>query len=268
MAAPPLPPTAWRPMPTEPAFLCAERVSYAYGSESPTVQDASLRLQAGAFHCLVGRSGCGKTTLLKLAAGLLLPTAGTVRIDGGPVTGPSQKVGFVFQTPSLLEWLTVLDNVLLPISLKRPVLAADRQAAADLLDLTGIAAHAHRYPRQLSGGQQSRAALARALVISPPALLMDEPFAALDAITREELQDDLLRLTRQRRTTVLFVTHDIAEAVYLGTHVSVMERGGIRFTMPVDLPTAHGAETRYDARFSALCHEIRTAMAAPGESAA
>lgn len=255
-------------MQTDPPFLHAERVSYAYGSEPPTVHGADLALQAGAFHCLVGRSGCGKTTLLKLAAGLLLPTAGMVRIDGAPVLSPSQKVGFVFQTPSLLEWLPVLDNVLLPISLKRPVRTADREAAAELLDMMGIGQHAARFPRQLSGGQQSRAALARALVTSPPALLMDEPFAALDAITREELQDDLLRLTRQRQTTVLFVTHDIAEAVYLGTHVSIMDQGRIRRTLPIDLPAVHGAETRYDARFSALCHDIRTAMAGPLEATA
>lgn len=267
-ALPPLP-TAWLTMPIDTAFLCAERVSFAYGSEPPTVVEAELALKAGDFHCLVGRSGCGKTTLLKLAAGLLLPTSGTIRLDGAPVLSPSQQVEFVFQTPSLLEWLTVLDNVLLPISLKRTVRPTDRTAAAELLELVGIQEHASRYPRQLSGGQQSRAALARALVTAPPALLMDEPFAALDAITREELQDDLLRLTRQRQTTVLFVTHDIAEAVYLGTHVSVMEQGRLRFTTPADFPPEQGAEVRYDPRFSRLCLNIRTAMTGrPAEAAA
>ena len=245
-----------------------EQVTYAYPGEGPTVEQADLALSPGAFHCLVGRSGCGKTTLLKLAAGLLLPTAGSVRIEGEPLAGPSQKIGFVFQTPSLLEWLPVLDNVLLPISLKRRVRPADRETARELLTLVGIGDYGHRYPRQLSGGQQSRAALARALVTAPPALLMDEPFAALDAMTREELQDDLLRLTRERGTTVLFVTHDIAEAVYLGTDVSVMEQGHIRFSLPVDLPGLQGAESRYHPRFTALCHEIRAAMGMHREAAA
>jgi NitT/TauT family transport system ATP-binding protein len=200
--------------------------------------------------------------LLKLVAGLLLPTSGAVLIDGNAVTAPSQNVGFVFQTPSLLEWLTVLENVLLPISLKRSVRAADREVAAELLELTGIHEHIHRHPWQLSGGQQSRAALARALITAPAALLMDEPFAALDAITREELQDDLLRLTMTRKTTVLFVTHDIAEAVYLGSQVAVMDRGRIAHAKPVDLPRPHGADIRYDQDFNGYCQDIRLAMAA------
>ena len=247
-------------MPTDARFLSIENVSYAYPGEGPTVNRADLTLAPGDFHCLVGRSGCGKTTLLKLAAGLLLPTAGNVRIEGEPLTGPSQKIGFVFQAPSLLEWQSVLDNVLLPISLHRRVRPADRHRAAELLALVGIGDYGYRYPRQLSGGQQSRAALARALVTAPPALLMDEPFAALDAMTREELQDDLLRLTRKRGTTVLFVTHDIAEAAYLGTHVSMMERGRIGRTFAIDLPERHGAESRYNPRFTAICHDIRAAM--------
>jgi NitT/TauT family transport system ATP-binding protein len=255
-------------MPTDPPFLTIKQATYAYPGEGVTVERADLALLPGAFHCLVGRSGCGKTTLLKLAAGLLLPTAGDIRIAGQPLGGPSAKVGFVFQTPSLLEWLSVLDNVLLPISLHRRITPADRDRAGALLALMGITSHRDRYPRQLSGGQQSRAALARALVTEPPALLMDEPFAALDAITREELQDDLLRLTRERGTTVLFVTHDIAEAVYLGNVVSVMERGRIDRIFAIDLPARHGAESRYDPCFTALCHDIRAAMAPTAEAAA
>lgn len=256
-------------MPTDAApFIEIEQATYAYPGEGPTVERAHLALAPGDFHCLVGRSGCGKTTLLKLAAGLLLPQSGAVRIAGAALAGPSRQVGFVFQTPSLLEWRTVLDNVLLPVSLHRRVTAADRRRALDLLALMGIGDYAHRHPRQLSGGQQSRAALARALVTEPPALLMDEPFAALDAITREELQDDLLRLTRERGTTVLFVTHDIAEAVYLATDVSVMDGGRIGRTFPVGLPDRHGVESRYDPQFTALCHDIRAALALPGERAA
>jgi NitT/TauT family transport system ATP-binding protein len=251
-----------RPMPTETPFLAIKQASFAYGSDTAVVSQVDWTIPTGAFHCLVGRSGCGKTTLLKLAAGLLQPTSGSVLIDGSAVTAPSQNVGFVFQTPSLLEWLTVLENVLLPISLKRSVTAADRETAAELLELTGIQEHIHRHPQQLSGGQQSRAALARALITAPAALLMDEPFAALDAITREELQDDLLRLTTMRQTTVLFVTHDIAEAVYLGGHVAIMDRGRIAHARPINLPRPHGADIRYDQDFNGYCHDIRLAMAA------
>ncbi len=249
-------------------FLDLDGVAYAYGDDPPTVTGVDLRVPAGAFHCLVGRSGSGKTTLLKLAAGLLRPGAGAARIQGAPIDGPAPAVGFVFQTPSLLEWRTVLDNVLLPISLKRQVTAADRAAAHAALERIGIGGHAQRYPGQLSGGQQSRTALARALITEPPALLMDEPFAALDAITREGLQDDLLRLAEDRRTTVLFVTHDIAEAVYLGDHVSVMERGRIAFDMPVALDRPRAVDIRYDPGFNALCRDIRRQMAAASRMAA
>ena len=252
-------------MSTEPPFLSIDQASFAFGDEAPVVDAVDWTIPAGAFHCLVGRSGSGKTTLLKLAAGLLAPTSGAVRIQGEAVDAPSQKVGFVFQTPSLLEWLSVLENVLLPISLKRSARPADREAAVELLKLVGIEDHRDRYPRQLSGGQQSRAALARALVTQPPALLMDEPFAALDAITREELQDDLLRLAALRQTTILFVTHDLAEAVYLGDHVAVMDRGRIPFGAAVDLAKPRSPDIRYDPRFNALCQDIRKAMASQDE---
>lgn len=241
-------------------FLSLRQVAFAYQGEAPILERITLSLAPGDFHCLVGRSGCGKTTLLKCAAGLLRPTSGSVQIDGKPLSGPSRNVGFVFQTPSLLEWRTVLDNVLLPISLHRRVTPSDRDHAANLLAQMGIADHAGRYPQQLSGGQQSRVALARALVTEPPALCMDEPFAALDAITREELQDDLRQLTRSQGTTVLFVTHDIAEAVTLASHVSIMEAGQITRSLKIDLPTPRGANARHDPKATDLCHEIRVAL--------
>jgi len=237
-----------------------EKVGYAYAGSAPVVRSVDWSVPTGEFHSLIGRSGCGKTTLLKLAAGLLLPTSGVVRMQGDIVDSPSRHVGFVFQTPSLLEWLTVRDNVLLPISLRGAVTQANRDLAMELLELVGIASHANRYPQQLSGGQQSRAALARALVTSPPALLMDEPFAALDAITREELQDDLLHLTKLRNSTVLFVTHDIAEAVYLSDRVAVMEDGAMSYSAAIDLAGHRDGETRYAPSFSATCREIRSAM--------
>ena len=250
-------------MSTEAPFISMEQVSYAYAGSAAVVRSIDWTVPTGEFHSLIGRSGCGKTTLLKLAAGLLHPSSGVVRLQGDVVDAPSRHVGFVFQTPSLLEWSTVMDNVLLPVSLRGTVTRADQDMAMELLELVGIGAHADRYPQHLSGGQQSRAALARALVTSPPALLMDEPFAALDAITREELQDDLLRLTKLRNSTVLFVTHDIAEAVYLSDRVAVMEHGSMSYTTAIDLAGRRDGETRYAASFSATCRQIRSAMSTP-----
>ena len=251
-------------MSTEAPVLSLENVGFAFADGADVVANVAWTATAGAVDCLLGRSGCGKTTLLKLIAGLLRPTAGTVRLDGGLVQAPSKRVGFVFQTPALLEWLTALDNVLLPVSLARTVSAEDRAEALALLERVGIAQLASRYPRQLSGGQQSRVALARALIGAPTTLLMDEPFAALDAITREELQDDLLRLTADRKITVVFVTHDIAEAVYLGDRVAVMETGRIAHTMAVDLPKPRDGEIRHTPRFNAICRDLRHAMARAG----
>jgi NitT/TauT family transport system ATP-binding protein len=247
-------------MPNSPNFVDIHAASFAYWGGGDVVLNVELSIPTGAVHCLVGRSGCGKTTLLKMAAGLLQPTAGSVQMLGEDVPEPSRNVGFVFQSPSLLEWQTVLDNVLLPISLHQTVTEADRTAAHELLELVGLKEHTHRYSRQLSGGQQSRVALARALITKPAGLLMDEPFAALDAITREELQDDLLQLAALRNTTVLFVTHDIAEAVYLADRVAVMDAGQVVFSADVDLPRPRDQTQRYSAAFNAACLDLRSAM--------
>lgn len=251
-------------MPNSASFLEIQGASFAYSGAGNVVSDVAWSIPTGAVHCLVGRSGCGKTTLLKLAAGLLQPTSGSVRILGRDVSAPTRKVGFVFQSPSLLEWRTVLDNVLLPISLHRSVAPADVAAAEELLQLVGISEHTNRYPRQLSGGQQSRVALARALITKPAGLLMDEPFAALDAITREELQDDLLQLAALRQTTVLFVTHDIGEAVYLADRVAVMDAGRIVFSADVALPRPRNQTQRYSRAFNAACLDLRHAMTPAG----
>ena len=245
------------------SFVEIAGATYAYqsGPTSEVVVDhLEWSVGRGEFHCLVGRSGCGKTTLLKLAAGLLPPTAGAVFIQGEKVLEPSAQVGFVFQTPTLLEWESVLDNVLLPISLKRRPQAKDHRSAAELLELVGLSSYAGRYPRELSGGQQSRVAIARALIVEPLILLLDEPFAALDAITREDLQNDLLGLCRLRQTTVMFVTHDIAEAIYLADRVAVMDRGRVRHALNVDLSRPRERDVRYGARFNQLCLEVRHAM--------
>jgi NitT/TauT family transport system ATP-binding protein len=241
------------------SLLALRNVRFSFPGWPPTVDGANLDVEQGAFHCLVGRSGCGKTTLLKLAAGLLAPDSGEVLFRGRPHAAIGPDIGFVFQVPSLLEWLRVIDNVLLPVSLHHRATADERTQAQQLLEQLGLAAQAQKYPRQLSGGQQSRVALARALILQPALLLLDEPFAALDAITREELQQDLLAMCRTRRTSVLFVTHDVAEAVYLGDVVDVVDGGRIAQEIAVDLP-ARGAALRTSAQFSQLCARVRAAL--------
>jgi NitT/TauT family transport system ATP-binding protein len=245
------------------SFVAIDGASFAYPDGGDVVDRVDWTIAEGEFHCLVGRSGCGKTTLLKIAAGLLLPTQGSIHIQGLEVREPKSQIGFVFQTPTLLDWLTVMDNVLLPVSLKRAVQPEDRDKAVELLSLMGLDGLAARHPFELSGGQQSRVAIARALITEPLVLLMDEPFAALDAITREELQDDLLHLCDMRKTTVLFVTHDIAEAIYLGDRVAVMEQGRIRHDQIVDLARPRDHDVRFSAAFNAQCLEVRKAMNNP-----
>lgn len=236
------------------SFLALHDVGFRYPGAPDVVDGVTLSVAAGEVHCLIGRSGCGKTTLLKLAAGLLAPTTGRVVLAGGADTDP-RRAGFVFQAPTLLDWLRVRENVLLPISLQRRPTPVDVQAAEALLARLGLAALGGRYPRQLSGGQQSRVALARALLLSPRLLLLDEPFAALDALTREELQLDLLRLVRAHGTTVLFVTHDVGEAVFLGDRVSVLAHG--RLVRTIDAPD--GAE-RDTPAFGEACATLRATL--------
>jgi NitT/TauT family transport system ATP-binding protein len=246
-------------LPPQPALrLHALRFAYPTGGEA--VRGVSLDIAPGSVHCLVGRSGCGKTSVLKLAAGLLLPQHGQVLCHGEPVNGPRADMGFVFQRPTLLEWLSVMDNVLLPVSLQGQVRSSDRDQAAHLLKRMGSGAQGQHNPLALSGGQQSRVALARALMGEPKMLCMDEPFAALDAITREELQHDLLGLCAQQGTSVLFVTHDMAEAVYLGDQVSVMQQGQMVHTLRIDLPRPRAHGVRHSAEFNAVCAQLRQHM--------
>ena len=248
-------------------FLSMRQVEFSFPGWPQVVQDVDLQISQGEFYCLVGRSGCGKTTLLKLAAGLLRPNHGSVTLEGVPPAAVPARLGFVFQVPTLLDWQRVMQNLLLPVSLHRRPTLQDRDRAQQLLTQLGLGAHANRYPRQLSGGQQSRVALARALILQPSLLLLDEPFASLDAITREELQDDLLQLCRKTRTTVLFVTHDIAEAVYLGDRIGVMDGGRVVNEIKVDLTGPRQVGTRYSAPFGRRCAAVRQAMDAAREPA-
>jgi NitT/TauT family transport system ATP-binding protein len=186
------------------------------------LRDLSFCVRQGEFIALVGRSGCGKSTVLNLLAGLDAPSAGTILLAGLPVRGPSARVGFVFQRAVLLQWRTVMDNVLLPIEVLRERRGAFVERAYRLLDLVGLKGFELRYPHQLSGGMQQRVALARSLIYDPDILLMDEPFGALDAITREQLDLELLRIWEASGKTIIFVTHDIAEAVFLSDRVILM----------------------------------------------
>lgn len=238
--------------------LCQLR--FAYPDRGEVVRGIDLQLQPGQFHGLLGRSGCGKTTLLKLAAGLLTPSAGQVRLQGRPITAPVAEMGFVFQAPTLLPWRSVRDNVLLPLALHRRIQPADEAQAQALLDALGLAGLQQRLPGELSGGQQSRVALARALITRPSVLFMDEPFAALDAITREELQHDCRRLCKARGCTVLWVTHDIAEAVYLCDAVSLLHQGALHAQWQLDLPAERDRELRYGADVNRWCAQLRHGM--------
>jgi len=222
-----------------------------------------LAVAAGEFVALVGESGCGKSTLLRLVAGLLRPSQGTIRVGDEPVTGPRPDVALVFQRSVLLEWRSALDNVLLPAEIRGLPRVASVARARALLARVGLAGFEQRRPRQLSGGMQQRVALAQALLLEPAVLLLDEPFGALDAITREQLNDALLALWAARRATVLFVTHDLAEAVFLADRVVLMTprpgRPAASFAVPFDRPRT--TAQRYSAAFAELCLTIKRAMA-------
>jgi len=234
---------------------------------SPT--DVSVR--AGEFLAIVGPSGCGKTTLLNMLAGLIAPTEGEISFHGTPLTGPNREIGMVFQRPVLLPWLRVLDNVLLPVEViglrPRETYVAK---ARELLEMVGLGGFEHAYPRELSGGMQQRAAIARALVYETRILLMDEPFAALDAMTREELNIELLRIWQLTGKTIIFVTHNIPEAVLLSDRVIVMtpRPGRIRATVEIDLERPRALSLMGNRRFGELVDGIRAMFKAraPGEA--
>ena len=189
----------------------------------PALHDISLTIAEGEFVALIGPSGCGKSTLLRLVNGLLPPTSGRITVDGAPVRGPHPKMAMVFQAPVLLPWATVLDNVIFPLTLAGSCTPADRARARTLLEKVGLSGFESRRPAELSGGMQQRVAICRALVQQPSVLLMDEPFGALDALTREELSLELLDIWSGTGMTVLFVTHSIPEAVLLSDRVVALE---------------------------------------------
>jgi NitT/TauT family transport system ATP-binding protein len=222
------------------------------------LSDVSFDVYEEEFVTIVGQSGCGKTTILKIIAGLLPKTEGTVFLNGQHVTGPRASSGIVFQQPVLFKWRSVLDNVLLPIEILRRNRGEYLQTALDLLDLTELTEFKDRYPRELSGGMQQRVSICRALIHDPPVLLMDEPFGALDAMTRSEMNVELLRIWSERRKTSLLITHSITEAVFLADRVIVMtpRPGMIADIVEIDLPRPRLAEIRVSPRFNELVQAI------------
>ncbi len=233
---------------------------YETGSGSVRALDGiTFDLAAGEFLAVLGPSGCGKSTLLTLAAGLDRPTTGLVKVGGRPVDGPVTDIGIVFQTDVLLDWRRVLGNVLLQIEMRGGDAAAYEGKARELLRMTGLGGFEQKYPFELSGGMRQRVAICRALIHDPPLLLMDEPFGALDALTREQMAMELHRIWNETRKSVVFVTHDIQEAVFLADRVLVMtpRPGRIAEIVDVDLPRPRTAATKEAPRFLALVSHIR-----------
>src|SRR5437660_9407698 len=242
-----------------------------YGAASGPVEalaGISLSVGAGEFVSLVGPSGCGKSTLLRIVAGLRPASEGAVRVGGNIVRAPIADVGMVFQAPILLKWRSIVQNVLLPAELAGKHVRALRKRAAQLLDMAGLGGFGNKLPRELSGGMQQRAALCRALLLDPPLLLMDEPFGALDAMTRDELNLELLRVWGEgsdQRKTILFVTHSIPEAVFLADRVVVMtpRPGRVASVVSVRLARPRTVATRASADFGAVTLEIHDILTRP-----
>jgi NitT/TauT family transport system ATP-binding protein len=249
-------------------MISVDRVGMVYAADSGPVEalrDVSLDVRDGEFVALVGPSGCGKSTLMRIIAGLRPVTAGRVAVGGVPVTGPVSRVGMVFQAAVLLKWRTVLDNVLLPAELSGLRPAQYRDRARELLSLVGLAGFENKRPHELSGGMQQRASLCRALLLDPPILLMDEPFGALDAMTRDEMNLELLRIWGEgrqdaagARKTIVFVTHSIAEAVFLADRVVVMTArpGRVAGVHDVRIARPRTVETRADPELGRLSLQI------------
>jgi len=226
------------------------------------LEDVSFSVDGGEFLTIVGPSGCGKSTLLRLVGGLIACTRGEVLRNGSPVAGPSREVGIVFQHPTLLPWRTVWQNVLLPLEVAGAPAPEDFARARVLLETAGLKGFERMYPHELSGGMQQRVSICRALVTRPHVLLMDEPFGALDAMTREQMNLELLRIWQEYRTTVLFVTHSIPEAVFLSDRVLVLtpRPGRIARLLEVDLPRPRTLEIMASPRYAELTGAVRTSL--------
>jgi NitT/TauT family transport system ATP-binding protein len=253
------------------AFIAFRDVWLAYNDEllqagQFAVEAIDLQVRQGEFIAIVGPSGCGKSTFMKLATGLRPPSRGDIRIDGQPVTGPLKISGMAFQAPSLLPWRTTVDNVMLPLEIVEPYrsnLKAKRKEyearARALLQKVGLGGYEDKYPWQLSGGMQQRASICRALIHEPKMLLLDEPFGALDAFTREELWCILRDLWTEQRFNVVLVTHDLRESVFLADTVYVMSKSPGHFVVKrdIELPRPRELEVTYTKEFTDIVHELR-----------
>ena len=247
------------------AFVEVREVSREYRTRSGAVlavDKLSLHAREREFLAILGPSGCGKSTLLKMIAGLISPSAGSIRVDGQPVAQPLERLGMVFQSPVLLRWRTVLGNVLFPAEATGRSDAAMRERAIDLLRLVGLEGFEQKYPHELSGGMAQRVSLARALLLDPELMLMDEPFGALDALTREEMGMELLRIWQERPKTILFVTHSISESVLLADRVLVMTArpGRLAAEVMIDLPRPRSGRMRSLPRFGEMVAALQDEM--------
>lgn len=248
--------------------LEVENLALSYG-DHVILDGFELRVDDGEFVCLLGASGCGKTSVLKLIAGLIEPQGGVIRVDGKPIKGPGTDRSMVFQNYGLLPWRTVLRNVEFALEIRNVSKAVRRKVALEEIQRIGLAGFERHYPNQLSGGMQQRVGLARAFTKKPRLLLMDEPFAAVDMQTREYLQDELLKVWGQVQTTVIFVTHSIDEALYLGDRVVVMsaQGGETRASLKVDLPKPrYETDVKASPRFGELRHLVREALRGQSQS--
>ncbi|MFQ5914294.1 MAG: ABC transporter ATP-binding protein, partial [Nitrospinota bacterium] len=235
------------------------KVYFTKNGEVHALEKVSLDVYDEEFVTVVGQSGCGKTTILKIISGLLAKTRGVVKVNGNDVTGPVSDVGMVFQSPVLPKWRNVIDNVMLPVEILGLDEEEYRKRAMDLLQLTGLIGFETKYPRELSGGMQQRVSISRALIHNPPLLLMDEPFGALDALTREAMNLELLRIWQESKKTCLLITHSIGEAVFLADRVIVMtpRPGKVESVIAVDLPRPRSAEMRTDPKFIEYVKDIQ-----------
>jgi NitT/TauT family transport system ATP-binding protein len=249
--------------------IAIRHLSKVYGGRGGNVtalSDIDCTIGDGEFMSIVGPSGCGKSTLLKILAGLLQRSGGEALLNGTPIDGPRKDIGVVFQSPVLFPWRTVLGNVLLPVDVQQLGREKMQQRAFDLLNLVGLKDFEHRYPWELSGGMQQRVALVRALIHDPAILLMDEPFGALDALTREAMNVELQRIWMESRKTVVFITHSTSEAVFLGDRVMVMtpRPGKVEDMLEIDLPRPRSLDVMTTEKFGTYVRRIRKSLNAGG----
>ena len=245
--------------------LVADEITVTFQGQESTLEaleGVSLEVGAGEFLCIVGPSGCGKSTLLRVMGGLVKPTSGKVYLDGELLNSPRRQIGFVFQKANLMPWRTVLRNVTLPLEINGLKVEEAAQPARELLKLVGLEGFEEAYPHELSGGMEQRVAIARALIHDPAILLLDEPFGALDALTREQMNLELLRIWGAKRKTVVMVTHSIQEAIFLADRILVMSSrpGRIEASFPVPLPRPRRLEMLYSDEFDVLSRQVRGAI--------